>query len=125
MLYELGITVRWILITYTATAIVWVMTNTFVFMPKKSFALEEKQQQSEAITKSNSELGTDNPAADVDNLEKGKELKKSGVTVEITNESDKQMDNDKFSNGMNYEFYSKVSILCIIFNHLCQKFLSL
>lgn len=97
---------RWILITYVIMAIVGLVINTFVFLPKTSFSLEKLNVTSH----SNVELGMDNPGVSVDNVNERKNSERSGDPAPVVNGSSEQVENDKYLNGMKYEFNLRVPI---------------
>lgn len=91
--YDSGASLRWVLITYTGVAIVWVASTTFGLMPKKSFALENASRQVVGNPPiRNLQLGIINQGAIVDAIEPNQPAK-------TVNESTKPVKDDEYSNG--------------------------
>ena len=95
--YDSGASLRWVLITYTGVAIVWVASTTFGLMPKTSFALENANRQDIGNPSGNLELGRINCAATVIGLQE--DAIEPNQPAKAVNESTKPVKDDEYSNG--------------------------
>lgn len=95
--------------TYVIVAIVWIVANTFVFLPKMSFVAEEYKLAPHPNMES-SQLMVDLNASDK-NVGVERDLGESASHAAVENESSRAPENDKYSSGMKYEFNANLFVL--------------